>query len=569
MATSSLPPLASARDAVLSGDIAAAASILAPILSSDPSDEEARYWLSSALRMAGDTNGATRALDDARALHAVALARRMGADIQRCASAGAYAEQVANALYAQHHVAAASIFFGMAISAGHVTPTGLLGYGLSLQHQGRVEESIQVFEAAVETFPSAEVHQFLLYPHLLLKDQQRYADAARRWAALYTSAGEARAYANGPSAGRKLRIGYVAPSFAMSQVSQFLAPVFATHDPDAVEVFLYPARADTETEWPAWLSIHPLGHLSDADAAAVIRKDRIDVLADCWGHSAGSRLPVFALRPAPVQVAWINFLQTTGLKQVDYVLHADSGDALSIDNLFAERIWSIGPVFNIFRPADGRPGPSHTPALASGKVTFGSFNHPCKLSDETVQAWGRILKASPDARLFLKYRYFVDPVLQRVTQARLAACGVAPERIVFEGDTRGAEYLAAFTKVDLALDTVPAPGSTTTLEALSNGVPVLTMASAPLTIPGFYARRMAEAAGLPELVTSSWDDYVQRALDLTADVDALDRLRARVRPGFDDGPLRDEVGFTRRIEAGFREMFERARQAGWSQLNAA
>ena len=232
MATSTPTHLEPVQEAVLAGDVSAAAAALAPILSRDPSDHEPRYWLASALRMAGDTDGAARALDDARALHAVALTGPMNVDVRRCAHDGAYAEEVANALYSQHHVAAASLFHGMSIAAGHVTPAGLLGYALALQHQGRVEESIQVFEAAVETFPSASVHQFLLYPHLLLKDPRRYADAARRWAALYAPAGEAQPFVNGSSAGRKLRIGYVAPSFATSQVRQFLAPVLAAHDPD-------------------------------------------------------------------------------------------------------------------------------------------------------------------------------------------------------------------------------------------------------------------------------------------------------------------------------------------------
>jgi len=553
--------LGAVREAVLAGDIMVAATALGQILSADPNDYEARYWLASALEMAGDAAGATLALEDARTRHTVALARSIDIDVPRCSRDGPYAEQVANALYSQHHVAMASLFYGMALSAGHVTEPGLLGYGLSLQHQGRVEESIQAFRAAVETFPSSWVHQFLLYPHLLVSDPRRYADEARQWASLYAPAGQPRPFASSPSAGRKLRIGYVAPSFATTQVRQFLAPVFAAHDPDEVEVFLYPTRAETETELPAWLNIHPIGHLSDADAAETIRADRIDVLADCWGHSAGSRLPVFALRPAPVQVAWINFVQTTGLKQIDYILHADSDLQPDLDGQFTESIWTIGPVFNTFRPAEDRPEPSPTPALANGFVTFGSFNHPCKLSDEAVLAWARILVAAPSSRLFLKYSYFVDPVLQRVTQARFAASGVAPERILFEGATRGAEYLAAFAKVDLALDTAPAPGATTTLEALSNGVPVLILAGAPLTLRGLCTSAMVKAVGLPELASDGWDDYVRRAVALTADPEALNQLRAKVRPGFDNGPLRDGIGFTRRIEAAFREMFERSREA--------
>ena len=372
-------------------------------------------------------------------------------------------------------------------------------------------------------------------------------------------------FANPPADSRKLRIGYVAPGFATSQVRQFIAPILLSHDPDRVEVVLYPATAETEGVWPSWIAVHPIGHLDDAAAADLIRRDGIDVLADCWGHTAGSRLSVFARRPAPVQVAWINFVQTTGLPQMDHVLHADTDPALDLDGLFSETIWPIGPVFNAFAPAYDRLPPVETPAMASGVVTFGSFNHPCKLSDETVRGWSRVLCAVPGSRLLLKYRYFADPVLQRATEARFAAEGVAPERIAFEGESRGTDYLEAFGRVDLALDTAPAPGSTTTLEALANGLPVLTLTGTPMTLPGFHARCMALAVGLPELVTPDWDGFVARAVALTADVGTLNDLRARVRPGFDNGPISDGPGFSRRLETAFVEMFERARRSGFRQ----
>jgi predicted O-linked N-acetylglucosamine transferase (SPINDLY family) len=219
-------------------------------------------------------------------------------------------------------------------------------------------------------------------------------------------------------------------------------------------------------------------------------------------------------------------------------------------------------VFNAFRPADGRLPPAPTPALATGQVTLGSFNHPAKLSNGVLDAWGAILRGAPAARLLLKYSYFADPVLCRVTQARLAARGVAPERVVFAGHTRGADYFRAFREVDLMLDVWPAPGSTTTLEALSNGVPVL--AKPTPTSGGRCVRAILLGAGLPDMIAESPDDYVARAVALANDPHGLDALRSRVRPGFDDGPCCDEAGFTRRVEATFAEMFDlwRARKDG-------
>jgi predicted O-linked N-acetylglucosamine transferase (SPINDLY family) len=267
---------------------------------------------------------------------------------------------------------------------------------------------------------------------------------------------------------------------------------------------------------------------------------------------------MFAHRAAPVQVAWINFVQTTGLTRMDYVLHADTMATPADAGLFTEQVWSMGEIIIPYRPYPDRPPTPPTPALASGRVTFGSFNHPAKLSDATIKAWSRILRGRPGARLILKYRYFVDPVLQRATRARFLAERVAPERIEFRGHSAGPDYLASFGEVDLALDPSPCPGGTTTCDALAAGVPVLTLAG-----DNFYARigiQTVLAAGAPELVAGSWDDYVARAIHLTGDLAALDRLRARIRPAFEQGPYGDEAGFTRRLEAAFGAMFDRSRQ---------
>ncbi|HXQ09969.1 MAG TPA: hypothetical protein VN805_03110 [Caulobacteraceae bacterium] len=555
----SADPLAAGRQALMDGEDTAAAQAFARAIAANPAQTEPRYWLASALAAAGDGAGAGAALEEARLLQSLLLAKSSGADLPRLERDGDYAAAVATQLYAAHHVAAASVIYGRAILAGHKSSNGLLGYGLSLQHQGRAEEAIRVFRATAELYPSAEIDQFGLYPHFMVENgPARYAAAARAWAERWAPEVENPVLANPPLEGRRLRVGYVAPAFGALQVRQFITPILMAHDPEAVAVFLYPATDEHEKHWPAHIAVRPIGHLDDQAAAALIRDDGIDVLIDCWGHSAGSRLGVFARRAAPVQAAWINFVQTTGLKRMDYVLHADTMAAPGTAALFTETVVSMGEIIVPYRPHADRPPVSPAPALQRGHVTFGSFNHPAKLSDATVHAWSRILKGSAGSRLLLKYRYFVDPVLQSVTRARFAAERVAPDRIEFQGQSDGAEYLASYAQVDLFLDPSPCPGGTTTGDALAAGVPVLTLAG-----DDFYSRIGIQAvagAGLPELVAQSWDDYVAKALAL--DINALDRLRSRVRLGLERGPHCDEVGFTRRLEAGFIELFERWRGRG-------
>ncbi|HEX4183822.1 MAG TPA: hypothetical protein VHY34_11255 [Caulobacteraceae bacterium] len=553
--------ISSGQNMLFAGEAEAAAASFAASASLAPADHEARYWLASARLAAGLAKQGAADLEDARILHALALARSLGVDVSRCQSDPNYAAGIATSLYANHLVAVSSAIWVLRLSCGDLDAHALLSYGLALQHQGRSDEACEVFRAAAETFPSASLHQFLLYPQLLCENgDDRFAAETRTWASLYAKPAPTRTQVNPDRNGRKLRIGYVAPNFASSQLRQFITPLLENHDPDRVSVTLYPASADTETAWPAHIAVHPIGRLSDTEAADLIRGDGIDVLSDCWGHSAGSRLGVFAARAAPVQVAWINYIQTTGLEQMDYVLHADCDDSMDTGGHYTERVWPIGPVFNAFRPSAGRLPPAPTPARRNGYVTFGSFNHPAKLSDATVKAWAAILRRAPGAQLLLKYRYFVDPVLQRATQARFAAFGVPPERLVFAGHSTGEEYFRSFEDVDLFLDAWPAPGSTTTLDALSNGAPVLVMVGPKLTLAGLYSRSIVEASGLAELAATSPEDFVGRAIDLTSNVDRLDALRKRVRPGFDGGAICDEHGFTRRVETAFGKMFDAYRQ---------
>ncbi len=300
-----------------------------------------------------------------------------------------------------------------------------------------------------------------------------------------------------------------------------------------------------------------IGDLSDGEAARLVREDRIDVLLDLWGHTAHGRLGVFARRAAPVQVSWMNYVQTTGLKEMDYLLHPDSLNVPGAQDDCTETLWYIGPSPGPFRP-DPRPDPTPTPALAAGFVTFASYTHPIRLSDQTLDGWSRILKAVEGSRLVLRYGYYVDEVLKNTILTRFAARGVAQSRIHFRGHVTQPEYYQSYAEIDLALDPAPCPTGTTGADALANGVPMLTLAGAD-----YYSRigvANLSPLGLDELITESWDEYVERAVALTSDHQALDALRRRVRAAFDASPRRDEEGFTRRLEGEFVKMFQRWRE---------
>lgn len=547
--------IARAQADIAAGAVVEAVERLQALIEVPIYDHRLHYAMAAALGMVGDAEGQQAWLQDAQTFHALqAISEQDGVDMGRFVSEPGYALEIGQRAYSEGKMGLASAAFAQVAPQPGAPLNAILQWGLSLLHQGRIPEAITAFSLGADTYRSSMAHEFLLYACFFAQDGVRlHAAEARRWAQLYAPPGVERPFGNPDLAGRKLRIGYVAPSFLRSQLRQFILPVLENHDLDRHEVFIYCADPATETGIRA-SAVRGIGTLGDIDAASLIASDGLDVLVDLWGHTSGGRLGVFALKPAPVQAAWINYVQTTGLAAMDYVLHADGTKAPDDDELFVEQIWRLGPIAAPFRPGE-RLDPTPTPGLANGYVTFASFNHPARLNDATVAAWAAILKGRAGSRLLLKYRYFVDPVLQQALLARFLGHGVTAEQVVFEGHATGPDYLKSFGRIDLALDPSPAPGGTTSSEAVSNGVPLLSLRG-----PDFYSRigtLRLEPLGLHGLVAESWDDYVAKALALTEDLAALDALRAQVRPRFEASPIRDEAGFTRILEDAFRQMFAR------------
>ena len=519
-------PSATGRTALITADPHTAIRIYRAAAQAEPSDFESRYWLYSALMASGQQQQARQVLDQARDLQTAAVMRKAGVELARLQSDPNYAFTVAEAFCSADMMGPASLALRCSLDLNNLSLTRLVDYGLSLRHQGRVDEAIDIFTAAAARFPRADVHSLLIDALFHAPDRpRRVSEEARRSAALHApQIADPPVFTNARTTARRLRVGYIGPGFTHNPLARLLPPVLEAHDQDAIEVVLYCDNPEAEVGLPIWMQMRAVGGLPHDLVAEQVRQDGIDILIDVWGHVAGGRLPVFAHRPAPVQIAWLNFGQTTGLACMDYVLHADSMDRPGAELFFTEKIWPIGPIVSPYRPAAGRPEPAPTPALGNGHVTFGAFIAPVRLSDATVAAWAKILAARPADRLVLKHHYFVDPVLQRVTEARFAAHGAAPEQLEFRGHTDGPDTWREFHDIDLAL--APCPGDASSCDALAAGAPVLTRWGDDIYAGGGAA--VAAACGLPELIADDWDDYVSKALALTEDFAALDALRARV-----------------------------------------
>jgi predicted O-linked N-acetylglucosamine transferase (SPINDLY family) len=356
---------------------------------------------------------------------------------------------------------------------------------------------------------------------------------------------------------RPLRVGYVSPDFRDHAVAHFAEPLLAGHDRAAFTVIAYSSvgRADAVTERlaglpDAWRDISGMG---DDEVAALVRADGIDVLVDLACHTGGNRLPVFARKPAPVQIS--HNVTPSGLSAIDYLI-ADAHLAPSLPpGVLAETIVRLPRCFTSYLPPTDAPAPAPPPALSRGVVTFGSFNNLAKVNEKVVALWAEVLRAVPGSRLAVKSSSAVDRATQRDIVAAFAALGLG-DRIDCLDSTAGRnEHLAQYAQIDIALDTFPFNGHTTTCEALWMGVPVVTLAG------HLFADRVGvsflNAIELPELVAHTPDEYVQLAVELASDVARLETVRGVLRDHVARSSLCDTAGYLRILETAYREAWRR------------
>jgi predicted O-linked N-acetylglucosamine transferase (SPINDLY family) len=433
--------------------------------------------------------------------------------------------------------------------------------GEALRAQGRAREAAACFSQAAAADPAwaAPVHNALLtlnYAHDITAEE-----VATRHRAFDAHRGGVRVRkdpaAPGPalSGRRPLRVGLVSADFGRHVVSFFVEPLLRRHDPASMQLLCYfngthDARsAELRALADGWRDIRDL---DDEGAAALIRADRLDVAVDLSGHTGGNRLGLFARGLAPLQATWLGYPNTTGLDAIDLrITDARADPPGATEHLHTERLVRIEPGFLCYAPPRDAPPVAPPPATAPGHVTFGCFNNFAKVSDACLRLWAEVLRAVPSARLLVKASGLGEPALRDALASRFARVGGDPRRLVARPATPGfGEHLACYAEVDVALDTYPYCGTTTTCEALWMGVPVVTLAG-----PAHAARvgaSLLQLAGHPEWTAQSPEAFVRIAADLASDPAGLGRARARLRGEIATSALTDAARFTRAWEAGLR-----------------
>ena len=438
--------------------------------------------------------------------------------------------------------------------------------GHCLQSQGRIAESLAELRTAARLDPGwAEIQSNLLaslhYDPDLAPAQ--IADEHRQWAAREADALTAAAppHRNSPEPARRLRIGYVSHDFTRHSVAYFIEAIIASHDPAEVEVTCY-ADVTTPDETTArfqrvahgWRSIVAM---SDTAIADLIRADQIDVLVDLAGHTSGRLLRVFAHKPAPVQVTYIGYPDTTGMRAMDYRFTDPVADPEGIAEAWhSEELVRLPTTAWCYRPPVDAPEVAPAPMLANGYITFGSFNNLQKLNGPVLDLWAAVLIAVPQSRLVLKAHSLADSSTQQRVLGRFDRAGIDRIRIDLLPKTLGAsDHLRDYARMDVGLDPFPYNGTATTCEALWMGVPVITLAGAAHV--SRVGTSLMTTVGLPEFIASNAEQYVRIAVDVAAEPGRVTEIRSGMRQRIGTSALRDESGITRAIEAAYRRMWRR------------
>ena len=478
-----------------------------------------------------------------------------------------YAEAHCNlgaALHDQGRLEEAEISYLRALEIKRDFAMAYNNLGNTLKDLGRMEDAVASCRSALEIDSDfAMAHSNLLLnmnyqcdqPAALLLDEARcFGDLVARQARPYTDWG------NAADCGRCLRVGLVSADLRDHPVGYFIESILtalSSHAFGRLELIVYCNHflTDAVTErikvqCHDWRSA--VG-LSDEGLAQQIRDDGIDILIDLSGHTAHNRLPMFAWKPAPVQVSWLGYFATTGVAAIDYLI-ADSWTVPEDEEVhFTESIWRLPETRLCFTPPDVEIDVAPLPAISNGYVTFGCFNNLTKMNDAVVALWSRVLGAVPQSRLFLKSRQLSEAAVRQRVISHFAAHGIAAERLILEGGSSRADYFAAYHRVDISLDPFPFPGGTTSVEGLWMGVPVLTLAGQRF-LPRQGAGLLMNAS-LPEWIASDAEDYLARAIAHAGDLQRLSALRNGLRQQVLDSPLFDAPRFASHFEAALRGMW--------------
>ena len=356
---------------------------------------------------------------------------------------------------------------------------------------------------------------------------------------------------------RRIRVGLVSPDLGNHPVGYFVVGLLEKLQGSSIETICYSDRNEdwlTERIKTASSGWRDTRGIPDSDLPGRIMADEIDILIDLSGHSAGNRLPVFACKPAPVQVAWAGYVGTTGLSAIDYLISDIHSTPVEDEPYYSEKIIRMPDGWLCYTPPAYAPDVGALPSTTGEGVTFGSFNNPVKLNEGVISLWARVLQAVEGSKLLIKFRGIDSAANTNRLTTMFEVAGIDRSRLILEGGSPHEELLQRYNDVDIALDPFPYSGGLTTYEALWMGVPVI-------TVPGkTFASRHSQShlmtLGLPELVARDENHYVELAAELAQGTERLAGLRSGLRDMMAASPVCDKQKFADGFSTLMRDIWQ-------------
>lgn len=439
-----------------------------------------------------------------------------------------------------------------------------------LMELGQIQQGMDLLRKAVAKMPAnAQVHSNLLFRlhHLPQLEPQVLFDEHRRWGQVHAPISHAGvSHHNAPDPDRRLRVGYISPDFRSNSVAYFFESLLDGHNRRAVEVYGYgnvefPDQV-TECLQDKFDFYRNICGVRDEAVAELIEQDKIDILVDLAGHTADNRLLVLAYKPAPIQVSYLGYPDTTGMEAVDYRLTDVLANPPESQKFYTEELVFLPDGFLCYRPADFAPSVASLPAAKNGYITFGSFNNNCKINPFITALWAEVLKADSRSRLLLKLKGGGDKQVNDRYISQFEQLGIGRERVAIYGWKSPAEHLQLYGEVDIALDSYPYNGTTTTCEALWMGVPTISL------VGQCHVSRVGlsilSRVGLGFFAASTPAEYVAKATALAANPESLAKIRSSLRARAATSGLCCAKLFSREVESAYRKMWHR-----WCQSRVA
>jgi predicted O-linked N-acetylglucosamine transferase (SPINDLY family) len=437
-------------------------------------------------------------------------------------------------------------------------PPTLNNHARLLKDLGMLDEALSRFKQAVDLEPESELMRSnYIYALHFPSDASNgiLAEAHQAWSAVHEIPISPLAAIPARESRKRLRIGFVSPNFHRHSCAFFLEPLFSHYDRGTMEVIAYASVEieDAVTDRLRGLVDHwrDVKNLEDRQLAEMIRNDAVDILVDLAGHTAGNRLGAFVLKPAPLQVTWLGYPNTSGLARMDLRITDAWADPEASTAWHSEQVVRLPDGFLCYQPEPEAPPVLATPMGRRGYPTFGCFNALAKLSDSTLRLWAEILQRLPEAKLYLKTWAFADEGAKKMVVQRLLSFGLPIERLLLSSWVESdSDHFGLYGQIDIALDPFPYNGTTTTCEAMWMGVPVIALEGDRHSAR--VGSSLLNQVGLPDLIASNESEYVEKAVALGGDFERLVTLRGGLRERMMKSPLCDGPAFAKKFETALR-----------------